>query len=430
MQEIIFERFVQNLEAFGPFGDAPHFAVALSGGSDSSALLLLLQSWCTKNPGAKITALTLDHQLRPESRTEAESVSTWCRALGVDHVILTWDTLKPSNRIQETARLARYQLLEKWCKDQGVLYLLTGHTLDDQEETFYMRLTKSSSLKGLAGMSNKVVRPQVILLRPLANFRKTELQDSMREHHHLWVEDPSNQNLKFLRPSLREKMPQLLKLITPPLEILANHRGHLEMWTNDWLSRNVTIYPWGYGVLHKKAWQALPGFWGGVILENLLMTLGTGTYRPRSEALQGLSAALGGERNVTRTLNGLKIRSLKDHIVFEREYKKVTEILPVNTVDTLRWDNCYEVRPSDPMLGGQVRALGLQGWEHLIRDYPALKKLNVPKTSLMSTPALWRREKLVAEYTFVFQKFLDKRGLINYSFVPQYPLTRFIFSHF
>jgi len=430
VQEIIFERFTKNLEAFGPFGDAPHFAVALSGGSDSSALLLLLHSWCRKNPGATITALTLDHQLRPESRTEAESVSVWCRSLGIDHVILTWDTLKPANRIQETARLARYQLLEKWCQDHGVLYLLTGHTLDDQEETFYMRLTKSASLKGLAGMSNKVVRPQVILLRPLGNFRKAELQDSMREHHHLWVEDPSNQNLKFLRPSLRGKMPDLRQVINPPLDILANHREHLEIWANGWLSQNVTLYPWGYGVLNKKAWQALPGFWGAVILENLVMTLGIGTYRPRSEALQGLHGVLGGERNVNRTLNGLKIRSLKNHISFEREYKKVTESIPVDTLSIFRWDNRFEVRPIVSMMGGQISALGLEGWESLIQHYPALKKLNVPKTSLMSTPALWQREKLTPEYSFVFQKFLSTQGIINYSFVPQYPLTRFIFSHF
>lgn len=430
MQKIVFERFVQNLGLLGPFGDAPRFAVALSGGSDSTALVLLLKSWCAKYPGAHITALTLDHQLRPESRAEALSVHNWCKSLGIDHVILTWDASKPKNRIQETARFARYQLLEKWCKEHGVVYLLTGHTLDDQEETFYMRLIKSSSLKGLAGMSNKVVRPPIVVLRPLLNIRKIELQGYLRFQQQTWVEDPSNNNLKFLRTNLRDKMPELLRLIPPPLEILAKYRAHLEIWANKWISRNVTIYPWGYGVLNKRAWQSLPGFWGETILENVLMTLGNGIYSPRNESLSRLHKDLCLDKAVTRTLNGLKIRSLTNHISFEREYKKVDEMCVIDSLEAIYWDNRFEILPEEAMIGACVKTLGVGGWGELIQEFPSLKKLTIPKTSLMSTPALWRGGRLVLDYSFVFQTFLSPQGIKNYSFTPQYPLARFIFSHF
>ena len=101
-------------------------AVAVSGGSDSLALLLLAHNFAQKNKG-RLIALTVDHGLRPESKDEALKVQTWAKEKEIEHVILEWQGEKPQSRLQEKAREARYTLLTNWCKENGVEHLLLGH---------------------------------------------------------------------------------------------------------------------------------------------------------------------------------------------------------------------------------------------------------------------------------------------------------------
>src|SRR6476646_5114047 len=141
------ERFRDDLDAL----IAPDAAVgiAVSGGPDSLALLLLSAA---ARPG-RVAAATVDHQLRPESRTEAEMVADVCERLGIPHAILSvqWDE-KPATAVQERARAARYALLGGWIEERNLRGLVTAHHLDDQAETLLMRLNRGSGARGLAGM--------------------------------------------------------------------------------------------------------------------------------------------------------------------------------------------------------------------------------------------------------------------------------------
>src|SRR5689334_22586799 len=105
------EDFAAQLDRLGPFERAPRLAVAVSGGADSLALALLADAWA-RDRGGSITALTVDHRLRPESAAEARQVGTWLTARGIAQETLIWEGPYPSSDIQAAARAARYRLLE------------------------------------------------------------------------------------------------------------------------------------------------------------------------------------------------------------------------------------------------------------------------------------------------------------------------------
>src|SRR5271163_603629 len=110
------------MDGFAPFESAPHLAVAVSGGADSLALALLAADWARAR-GGRITALTVDHGLRPEAAAEAAQVADWLGARGVAHQTLRHEGARPRGDVQAKARTWRYRLLEGWCAQHGVLHL-------------------------------------------------------------------------------------------------------------------------------------------------------------------------------------------------------------------------------------------------------------------------------------------------------------------
>ena len=183
-----------------PLAVAKGLVLAVSGGADSVALMLLAAHWPGRPP---VIVATVDHGLRPDSRREAETVGLWAAALGLRHCLLTWQGDKPATRIQEKARAARYALLVQCAKDHGADAIATGHHADDQAETILFRLVKGSGMAGLAGMQAVMRRDDVTHFRPLLDIAKTGLIDVCARQNHPWFEDPSNRNEFFARPHLR-----------------------------------------------------------------------------------------------------------------------------------------------------------------------------------------------------------------------------------
>ncbi|EKS46057.1 tRNA(Ile)-lysidine synthetase [Bartonella bacilliformis] len=109
-----------------------------SSGSFSSGLLSAENIPVKKIP-PEIIVVTVDHQLRAESALEAENVAALCRAYHIKHVIVRWEGEKPKTNIAQQARIARYDLLFKEAEKQGATLIMTGHTLNDQVETYHMR---------------------------------------------------------------------------------------------------------------------------------------------------------------------------------------------------------------------------------------------------------------------------------------------------
>jgi tRNA(Ile)-lysidine synthase len=189
--------------------------IAVSGGPDSTALLILAAKWAKRlRRPPKLLAVTVDHGLRPQSAAEAVKVDSLARRLGVPHRTLRWRGRKPKTGLQEAARLARYQLLGQAASRAGYAHILTAHTLDDQAETVLFRLARGSGLTGLAGMANASLLPAggghaLYLLRPLLHLPKARLLATLRAAGITYSQDPSNSDPQFTRARLRALMPAL-----------------------------------------------------------------------------------------------------------------------------------------------------------------------------------------------------------------------------
>ncbi len=191
-----------------PLGRAKSVLIAVSGGPDSTALLVMAAEWA-KRSGTAIAAATVDHGLRPESAAEAEGVAGLCRRLRVPHATLAWRGAKPATRLQERAREARYRLLIAHARAIGADMIATAHHADDQAETVLFRLLRGSGVAGLRGMVLLSERDGVAIARPLIGVSKSELVAFCRARGVPFVDDPSNADPQFARTRLRALIARL-----------------------------------------------------------------------------------------------------------------------------------------------------------------------------------------------------------------------------
>jgi tRNA(Ile)-lysidine synthase len=198
-------------EADALFADlvpARALVLAVSGGPDSTALLILAARWhANLKRGPKLLAVTVDHGLRPESAREARAAKRLAVRLGVRHRTLRWRGRKPATGVQEAARAARYRLLTAAARAVGARHILVAHTLDDQAETVLIRLFHGSGLSGLAAMARESPLNGLTLLRPLLEIPKARLMATLAAVGTPFVDDPSNCDPRFLRVRVRALMP-------------------------------------------------------------------------------------------------------------------------------------------------------------------------------------------------------------------------------
>lgn len=186
-----------------PLEAVPSCLVAVSGGPDSTALLMMAAEWAARRATTRIAAATVDHGLRPESAAEAKSVAELCERLRVPHRTLVWTGPKPKTRLQERAREARYRLLAAHARAIGAEAVVTAHHADDQAETVLFRLIRGSGVAGLKGIEPLSRRDGVAILRPLLGVPKSALVAFAKARGAAYVDDPSNAEPRFARTRLR-----------------------------------------------------------------------------------------------------------------------------------------------------------------------------------------------------------------------------------
>jgi tRNA(Ile)-lysidine synthase len=201
---------------FADLAQAAAVVLAVSGGPDSTALLLLAARWRRAlRKGPKLLAVTIDHGLRPQSAAEARQVEALAARLGVAHRTLRWRGAKPATALQDAARNARYRLLERAARSVGADCVVTAHTLDDQAETVLLRITRGSGLAGLAAMARvsplPTGAPGITLVRPLLDVPKLRLIATLERAKIDFADDPSNRDPHFARARLRQLMPTLAR---------------------------------------------------------------------------------------------------------------------------------------------------------------------------------------------------------------------------
>ncbi len=214
------DRFALALRRLRP--DGGRIGLAISGGPDSMAMLLLAHAAI---PG-EFEVGTVDHGLRAEAAAECALVERQCRGLGVECTILKVEV--GGGNVQDAARLARYLGLGAWAEDHRLAAIVTAHHADDQAETLLMRLNRGSGLAGLAGVREASpftgCKFTVPVIRPLLGFRRAELERVIAAAGVAVAHDPSNCDLRFDRVRIRKAIADAHWL--DPLAI-SRSAGHL-----------------------------------------------------------------------------------------------------------------------------------------------------------------------------------------------------------
>jgi tRNA(Ile)-lysidine synthase len=397
------EEFAALMDRLGPFEARPHLAVAVSGGPDSLCLSLLLHRW-VRNRHGRITALTVDHGLRPESAAEARQVRRWLAAQGIAHRTLCWDRGAAApplgGGLQAAAREARYRLLGAACRELGILHLALAHQRDDQAETFLLRLARGSGLDGLAAMAAAGDRDGIRLLRPLLPVPRSRLAATLRARRQEWIEDPSNANIAHARIRMRRLLPSLAAAgvtaarLAETSAALGRARQSMEDAVAGLLAAAVEIDPAGYLWLDPVTLAGAPAEVSQRALARCLMAIGGGDYAPRLERLLRLHSQIAaGRLGAGATLGGCRIASQKGRLLICRELAAVDGACALAADAVLRWDGRFAVALADRGRKAgrfQLAALGAAGYRAILALQPELRRHPIPAIARPVVPALWR----------------------------------------
>jgi len=369
-------------------------AVAVSGGVDSLALLLLAHAWA-HGKGERIIAVTVDHGLRADSKNEAEQVQKWAQMRGIEHVILEWAGEKPTARLQEKAREARYQLLTRWCKDNQISTILLGHHQQDQEETFWLRLSSGSGLDGLSGIKKRIVRDGMTFLRPLLGFSKERLKATLMAENQQWIEDPSNHSSQFFRGRFRtlleaEGLSQ--QRLTNTMEKLQVDADFIHAELRKVIPTIVHVYEEGYLTLEKKTFNDLHPALAKRLLPLLMHWFSGTNYSPRSTQVSLILEKL--KTSAPFTSGGIYWVPRQEDILLMREVSAIHEKFSLSDLqgNTL-WDNRFWINPEIKKNVSRETFLAPLG------SIPGLRKeinSSIPPRAWPTLPALWVKGKVVA----------------------------------
>jgi tRNA(Ile)-lysidine synthase len=325
-----------------------HVAVATSGGADSLALCLLVHEWVTEVGGSAI-AFVVDHGMRRESGGEARQVRDWLSARTVEVRVLRHRGPVPTANRQAVARAIRYDLLTSSCRRLGIGDLLLGHHLDDQAETFLLRLGRGSGVDGLSAMPSRAVRDGVRILRPLLQVPRTRLQASLRARGQAWIDDPSNRDPSYARTKVRSLMPALAEigLTAPRLAAtagrMARARVALEAETGALLEAAASVDGAGGATVRLEPLLRASPEIALRALSRLIMHVGGRTFPPRLVQLEAALSAMAHPGPSTRTLAGCRLRVNNGVLMACRELRgaETTIILPG---ERRLWDGRFTVR--------------------------------------------------------------------------------------
>lgn len=374
-----FERHVPQLP--------PAMAVAVSGGADSVALLLTLHSFA-KEKGIALTALTVDHGLRPESRAEAEWVATLCATHHIPHTILTWqkDAL-PKAGLQAQAREARLALMAEYCLAHNIRHLALAHHLNDMAETVTMRLARGAGVDGLSGIPPVSEFGGISLLHPLLSFPKAVLVNVLQQRGQSWCEDPSNHSPSYARNRIRKGL-ELAGLEPEPIATTARNMARvsdfLQQETQKAIDAALTLHPLGYISLNRAVYNGLHPEIRLRLLRHVFMCMNNGEV-PRMDELEHLHQHLSHKHTLAKTVIACK----GDAILFFREMRHLPP--PAPFAEGV-WDGRFTLRGSSPFM---LAPLGKEG-VHFLKEQGVPLPPVPAKEILYALPALWHLENLVS----------------------------------
>lgn len=360
--------------------------VAVSGGSDSLALLVLMADWAGPR-GVALEAATVDHGLRPEAAAEAAAVGALCARLGLPHAVLRWAAGPPKHgNLMDAARRARQQLIGDWAAGRGLDAVALAHTQDDQAETVLMRLGRGAGVDGLSAMAARRVAAGTVWLRPLLAVSRAALRAELGARGIGWAEDPSNTDDRYLRVRTRKALARLAPLgidaagLAATAVRMAAARAVLEAAAQEAAAR-IGRQEGGDVVLDRAGWAALAPETRDRLLAGALRWVGGGAYAPRRAALVRLAARLAQGRD--GTLAGCAVTCRGAEIRIAREWRAVRA---VTAAPDALWDGRWRLTPPEGCRAERLRVepLGAAG----LAACPGWRATGLPRASLAVTPAV------------------------------------------
>lgn len=359
--------------------------VAVSGGGDSVALLLLLDDW-RRLGGPALAVVTVDHGLRPEAADEAAGVARLCARLGLPHDTLRWAGGTGRGNVMDAARRARRALIADWAGARGIARVALAHTAEDQAETLLMRLARGSGVDGLAAMAPCHAEAGVLWLRPLLTARRADLRAFLRARGEGWVEDPTNSDPAHDRTRARAALQPdaglglTVERLAATADRLALARAALDELA-DRTARAAARIESGEVLFDPEALAAAPRETQLRLLARAMLWVTGAPYRPRFAALQ---AALEAPRRAT--LAGTLVTRRKAVLRIGREPRACGGPVAPGEV----WDGRWIVTGPDPT--ARIGALGAAGLAALA-DWRAA---GLPRDTLLAAPGVWRDGRLIA----------------------------------
>ena len=364
--------------------------LAVSGGGDSMAMLFLMKAWADES-GREICVATVNHNLRDAAEDEVKMVQKTCEKLGVDCDILVWKGWKKKGNLQDAAREARNELIGKWAIEKSLIAVSTGHTADDQAETFLIRLARGSGVDGLSGMASKRVKNGLDWFRPLLSFRRENLRQYLKAKRIKWVDDPSNDDLRFDRIKMRKAQKALDglgltvdRLVETATRMSTARRG-LERLTKHHAKICTEPTKLGTVKLDIKAFKELPLELRYRLFAHSLMWVSGAKYRPRFDALLESASKL--SRGQDHTLLGCHIITDGKNAEICREVSAMKISKRPHLIYDGRW-----LATGPKRAGTEIRALGEKG----LPLCEGWRDLGCSRVSLLGSPSIWHSGALIS----------------------------------
>lgn len=206
----------EQTKPFLPDDESPRILVALSGGPDSTSLLLALHQAA---PDTLIGAAHFHHGLRgADADEDASFCADLCAHRGVPLAICLGKVTPAGRSPQAAARTDRYEFLTETANEWGANCLAVAHTADDQAETVLGRVLRGTSVDGLVGIpSTRELSDGLYIIRPLLGVTRAQVEAFCTENNITPRQDPSNRGTKYVRSRLRQRMPEIAHEFNPRL---------------------------------------------------------------------------------------------------------------------------------------------------------------------------------------------------------------------
>lgn len=391
------------------FHDLGSVILAVSGGPDSMLLMHMAARWRASSRARPIAmhVATVDHGLRPEAAAEARWVAQQSAHAGFPHHVLQWSGPKPAAGIQEAARMARYSLLAGLAGRLGLPRpsgLLLGHHLDDQAETFVMRLARGSGVDGLSAMQVRLAMPGadgMLLVRPFLGVSKATLLATLSRIGVDWLHDPSNDHTGYERVRVRKALAALAdagvdaEAVTTSARRLARARAALEHATDGLADAALSINDGAFAEVRLAPFDAAPAELRLRLLQRIVAGFGDGRAPPRLARLEDLEQRLAAGQPLTATLAGCRLERARDSLIAVREPgRRGLPELTLQPGASQVWDHRFVVSaPTTLSRPLTVKALPAATWKDLQSRGPAIA---LSRQAALTLPSFWDGPRLLA----------------------------------